>query len=75
MLLCRQSPRSTQLLAPPQWVRFQVVPLISACLRTNDIALRFIINIPDIIIIVINFNIITIIIKCQTILGTLPDKP
>ena len=55
--------------------RFQVVPLISACLRTNDIALRFIINIPDIIIIVINFNIITIIIKYQTILGTLPDKP
>ena len=56
--------------------RFQVVPLISACLRTNDIALRFIINIlDDVIVIVINFNIITIIIKYQTILGTLPDKP
>ena len=59
----------------PMAARSQVVPLISACLRTNDIALRFIINIPDIIIIVINFNIITIIIKYQTILGTLPDKP
>ena len=55
--------------------RFQVVPLISACLRTNDIALRFIINIPDIIVIVINSNIITIIIKYETILATLPDKP
>ena len=32
--------------------RFQVVPLISACLRTNDIALRIIINILDVIIIV-----------------------
>ena len=57
--------------------RFQVVPLISACLRTNDIALRIIINfLDDVIVIVINFNIITIIIiKYQTILGTLPDKP
>ena len=85
MLLCRQSPRSTQLWAPdgnttlgssPMGARFQVVPLISACLRTNDIALRIIINIlDDVIVIVINFNIITIIIKYQTILGTLPDKP
>ena len=86
MLLCRQSQRSTQLWTPdgcktlgssPMGARFQVVPLISACLRTNDIALRFIINILDVIVIVIviNFNIITIIIKYETILGTLPDKP
>ena len=74
----------TQLWAPngcktlgssPMGARFQVVPLISACLRTNDIALRFIINILDVIIIVININIITIIIKYQTILGTLFNKP
>ena len=52
-----------------------MVPLISASLRTNDIALRIIINILDVVIIVINLNIITIIIKYETILGTLPDKP
>ena len=70
-----ESEEYTTLGSSPIGARFQVVPLISAWLRANDIAPRIIINILDGIIIVINFNIITIIIKYQTILCTLPDKP